>query len=86
MLPYQTAEYLNNKDYYHDYYTDIETSYQASKAHPKSAIQIRKNEMVNRANLIICYIKEKHGGAYKTIRYAKKINKPIINLANYIEK
>ena len=26
MLPYPTAEYLNNGEYFHDYYTDVEIS------------------------------------------------------------
>lgn len=80
MLPYPTAEYLNNEEYFHDYYTDVEISYEASKAHPKSAIQIRNREMVDRADLIICYVKENEGGAYSTIKYAKKQGKSIINL------
>ena len=41
MLPYPTAEYLNNEEYFHNYYTDVEISCAASMAHPKSAIQIR---------------------------------------------
>ena len=81
VLPYPTAEYLNNDKYFHDYYTDVEISYEASKTHPKSAIQIRNREMVDRADLVICYIEEKHGGAYRTIQYAKKQRKIIINLA-----
>ena len=37
--------------------------------------------MVDRADLIVCYIERKNGGAYKTIQYAEKIGKPIINIA-----
>lgn len=37
--------------------------------------------MVDRADLIICYVKENEGGAYSTIKYAKKQRKIIINLA-----
>ena len=81
VLPYATAEYLNNEEYFHDYYTDVEISYEASKTHPKSAIQIRNREMVDRADFIICYIEEKHGGAWQTINYAMKQEKKIINLA-----
>ena len=81
MLPYPTAEYLNNEEYFHDYYTDVEISYKASKAHPKSAIQIRNREMVDRADLVICYIEEKRGGAYNTVQYAKRQRKNIVNLA-----
>ena len=81
MLPYPTAEYLNNEEYFHDYYTDVEISYEASKAHPKSAIQIRNREMVDRADLIICYVEEKQGGAWQTIQYATTKEKIVINLA-----
>ncbi len=85
MLPYTTAEYLNNEEYFHDYYTDVEISYSASMAHPKTAIQIRNREMVDRADLIICYIEHNEGGAYKSVKYASEQNKPIINLANSVD-
>ena len=81
VLPYASAEYANNQDYYEEYYDDIEVSFEASKAHPKAAIQIRNREMIDRADLIVCYIERKNGGAYKTIQYAEKIGKPIINIA-----
>ena len=80
VLPYPTAEYLNNKNYFHEYYTDIEISYAASVAHPKSAIQIRNREMVDRADLIICYIVQERGGAWQTVKYAQEQGKPIINI------
>jgi hypothetical protein len=81
MLPYPTAEYLNNEEYFHDYYTDVEISYSASMAHPKSAIQIRNREMVDRADLIICYIEHENGGAWQTVQYAIRQGKTVINLA-----
>ena len=81
MLPYPTAEYLNNENYFYDYYTDVEISHAASVAHPKSAIQIRNREMVDRADLIICYIEHENGGAWQTVEYAIKQSKTIINLA-----
>ena len=81
VLPYVTAEYLNNEEYFHDYYTDIEISYSASMAHPKSAIQIRNREMVDRASLIICYIEENTGGAWQSVKYAIEQGKTVINLA-----
>ena len=81
VLPYPTAEYLSNENYFHDYYTDVEISYAASVAHPKSAIQIRNREMVDRANLIICYIEHENGGAWQTVKYAREQGKTVINLA-----
>ena len=81
VLPYATAEYLNNKENFYDYYTDVEISYKASKAHPKAAIQIRNREMADRADLIICYVEKNGGGAWQTIQYAIKNGKTVINLA-----
>ncbi|MBQ8897609.1 MAG: hypothetical protein IJY86_03935 [Clostridia bacterium] len=81
VLPYPTAEYLNNEKYFLDYYTDVEISHTASISHHKSAIQIRNREMVDRADLIICYIEHKKGGAWQTIKYAMKQGKTVINLA-----
>ena len=82
VLPYPTAEYLNNENYFYDYYTDVEISHAASVAHPKSANQIRNREMVDRADLIICYIEYEKGGAWQTVEYALKQGKTVINLAN----
>ena len=83
VLPYPTAEYLNNKNHFHEYYTDVEISHAASVAYPKSAIQIRNREMVDRADLIICYIKHAKGGAWQAVQYAKKKEKAVINLYEY---
>ena len=85
VLPYPTAEYLNNENYFHEYYTDIEVSSAASVAHPKSAIQIRNREMVDRADLIICYIEHEKGGAWQTVECAIKQGKTVINLAEDVE-
>ena len=82
VLPYPTADYLNNEESFHNYYTDVEISYAASKAHPKSAIQIRNREMVDRADLIICYIEHEKGGAWQTVEYALKQQKQVINIYN----
>lgn len=85
MLQYPTAEYLNNEEYFHNYYTDVEISRAASMAHPKSAIQIRNREMVDRSDLVICYVDNNHGGAWQTVKYAMEKEKNIINLAEKID-
>lgn len=85
VLPYARAEYLNNEESYHNYYSEVEISYEASKAHPKAAIQIRNREMVDRADLILCCIEREQGGAWQTIQYAIKQGKMVINLADGTE-
>ena len=79
-LAYARAEYLNNEDSFHDYYSDVEISCAASKAHPKAAIQIRNREMVDRADLVLCAIERQSGGSWQTVQYAMKQEKPVINL------
>lgn len=81
VLPYPTAEYQNNIRYFEEYYDEIEICQASAGAHFKSAIQIRNREMVDRADLVVCFIDHKSGGAYQTIQYAQKQNKKIINLA-----
>ena len=82
VLPYMKAEYRDNEKEYLDYYDEVEVCTESSDAHPKSAIQIRNRSMVDRSDLVICCIQHKSGGAYATIRYAKKQGKKIINLAD----
>lgn len=85
LLPYLTAEYTNNQKNFDDYYSNVEISYAAAAAHPKAAIQIRNREMVDRADLIVCYVERNEGGAYKAMKYALSIDKPVINLATRLE-
>ena len=42
--------------------------------------------MAEQADLILCYIERESGGAYKAVQYAKKLDKEIINLADYEEQ
>ena len=81
VLPYPTAEYLNNQEYFEDYYSYIEVSDAASVAHRKAAYQIRNREMVDRSDLIACYIERESGGAWQTVKYAMEKGKTVINLA-----
>lgn len=85
ILPYLTAEYKNYEESFCNYYTDVEISYAASTSHPKSAIQIRNREMIDRADLIICAIKKQEGGAWQSVRYAIKKGKNVINVLEEAE-
>ncbi len=49
---------------------------------PKYAIIKRNEWMVDKADLVIAYVKHTYGGAYKSLVYAQRKNKYIINLAN----
>ena len=80
VLPYMKAEFRDNEKNYLEYYDDVEVCEQSSKAHFKSAMQIRNRAMVDRSDLVICCIQHKSGGAYKTVQYAEKQDKNIFAL------
>ena len=48
---------------------------------PRFAIIKRNEWIISQADLIIAYVGHAHGGAYKSLEYARKKNKLIINLA-----
>lgn len=82
IMPYLSAEYENNKDSFDHYYDEIEICEEAAAAHFKAAIQIRNGRMIDRADLVLCYIERKSGGVYMTYRYAVRKMKTIINIAD----
>ena len=81
-LPYPTAELENNHEDYENYYDNIEICEESYNAHFKGAIQMRNKSMVDRADLVVCFIDHSSGGAYQTVKYAEKQNKKIINIAD----
>ena len=85
VMPYINAEYENNNESFDNYYDEIEICEESSCAHFKWAIQTRNRHMVDRASLLICFVDHESGGAYQTLKYAKKQRKSIINLAEEIE-
>ena len=81
VLPYMRANYRDNEQNFLDYYDEVEICEESSSVHFKSAIQVRNRSMIDRSDLVVCCIQHKSGGAYKTIQYAEKQNRRIINLA-----
>lgn len=41
--------------------------------------------MVDRADLIICYVERNEGGAFQTVQYAKRKEKQVVNLFDVLE-
>ena len=79
VLPYATAEYLNNEQSFHEYYDEIEICAEAAERHFKSAHQTRNRSMVDRSDLVVFCVEHSSGGAYQTMQYAKKVNANIVN-------
>ena len=76
VLPYvnKSIEYLE------DYYDSVRV-FEMENLHPKRMISERNRRMVEMCELVICYVNKTSGGAYQAMRYARKLNKEIINLA-----
>ena len=79
VLPYERAEYRDNRKSYEAYYDEVEICSEAAAAHPKAAIFERNKSMIDRSDLVLCAV-EKGGGAAKAMKYAEKCCKRIINL------
>ena len=82
VLPYMRADYRDNEDAFLKYYDEVRICDASVGSHFKSAIQIRNRFMVDQSDLVISCILQNSGGAYKTIRYAEKQNRKIINIAD----
>ncbi|MDE6835003.1 MAG: hypothetical protein K2J39_12285 [Ruminococcus sp.] len=82
VLPYMKAEYHDNEKNYLEYYDEVEICSESAEAYPKSAIQIRNRNIVDRSDLVVCCIQYKNGGAYRTMQYARQQGKKILNLAD----
>lgn len=80
VLPYLTAEYRDNKEAFLNYYDEIVICGNSSGSYFKGAFQARNQEMVDRSDLVVFFIQRESGGAWQTMKYAKKQRKNIINL------
>ena len=61
VMPYETAEYRDNVESFEEYYDEVELCQESASAHFKGAIQIRNRYMVDRADLLICYVEKESG-------------------------
>lgn len=80
VLPYERADYRDNKAEYESYYDEVQICPESTEAHPKAAISIRNRAMIDKSNLVICYVEHHSGGAYMAMKYARKLEKALINL------
>ena len=80
VLPYPTAEYRDNEESFREYYDEIEVCGTSADGHFKGAHQARNRAMVDRSHLVVFCIQHNSGGAWQTIKYAKKQGKPYINI------
>ncbi len=81
ITPYLSIEYQRNHLQYQKERYDAIIYPEIEKAPLRFAISYRNRWMVERADLLIAYVKHDWGGAYQTYRYAKRKGKVIYNLA-----
>ena len=81
VMPYETAEYRDNEEAFHNYYDDVAVCGASAVGHFKGAHQKRNREMVDRSDLVVCYIERENGGAWQTVKYAMGHGKTIYNLS-----
>ena len=86
MLPYITAEFRDNEESFRDYYDEIEVYEAAAMGHYKNAHQTRNRVMVDRSDLVVFCIQRGSGGAWQTMKYAKKQGTLGINLNDHMEQ
>lgn len=76
VLPYIVADI----GYYKKYYDSVTVPECVNGVHPKSAITKRNRWMVEQSKLVTVNVERNSGGAYTVMKYAKKLNKKVINL------
>ena len=77
VLPY----HVKDEEYYKDFYDEIYLPLNI-KTHFKEAITKRNEWMIDNSDLLISYVKDQHGGAWRTEKYAKIKEKQIMNIAD----
>ena len=76
ILPYLVADI----EYYEKYYDNVIIPECLYGIHPKLAITMKNRWMVEQSDLVIVYVQQKNGGAYRVMKYAEKLNKEVINI------
>lgn len=86
ILPYCTADFRNNEESFRDYYDEIEICGASAGSHFKNAHQTRNRAMVDRSDLVVFCIRHKSGGAWQTLKYARKQGVPYVNIGEPMEE
>ena len=79
-MPYETAEYRDNREAYDDYYDEVEVCAESAGKHFKAAHQIRNRAMIVHSDLAVFCVSHASGGAYQTMRYAQRHDLHLVNL------
>lgn len=82
VLPYMMQKINEDKDYYERAFDRIIVPFELAEVHYKAAITKRNRWMVDASDCLIAFVYRDFGGAYTTLKYAKRRGKKIIQLAD----
>lgn len=85
VLPYERADYRDNKESFEQYYDEVEICTGSQDAYPKAAIGVRNRAIVDRSDMVICLVERRSGGAYDAVKYAKQQAKIVKNLSKRLD-
>lgn len=71
-----------NLKYYEEYYDSIIIPESVHGVHPKSAITLRNEWMIEQSDIVLVYVEHDKGGAYAAMKYAAKLNKRVVNFCD----
>ena len=81
VLPYPSNRLNTDKEYYESRYDQIMIPEELDAVHYMAAIGLRNRWMVDQADTVIAYVYRNFGGAWTTVKYARRQGKRVINLA-----
>ena len=82
VLPYPSRRLNADKEYYGALFDGIIIPSISDAAHRKAAIGLRNRWMVEQSDIVLACIYRSFGGAWDTVNYARRLGKPVINLAD----
>lgn len=81
IVPYLTKSIIENEDYYKSY-DSILIAEMPPNTPQRFRISKANEYMVKKCDYIVCYVDHPYGGAYQTLKSARKQNIKIVNLCD----
>lgn len=79
------SKYLENVDDEENYFNSVEVCSIGTGIRPKHVIPTQNRQMIDRSNLILCYLPHESPNVWKDVEYANQQGKLVINLADAIK-
>ncbi len=80
VTPYITPSFLNNRKPFLSDYDQI-ISFECANINNRLSIIKRNENIVKKSDFIFFYVKNSFGGAYSALKYATRLKKDVLNLA-----